>query len=114
MMEEKGFSGFCEACNGCSFYFIASLIKNMLVKTVFESYNLKLSLLMFLICFLILAKFQPNVSYRHTYIIKNRVYGLRARSIVHFRLLTHAYDPIMIIGNVYMICKKWNRSRVGS
>ena len=39
---------FCEACNGCSFYFLAGLIKNLLVKAVFASYYLELSLPMFL------------------------------------------------------------------
>ena len=56
---------FCEACNGCSFYFLASLIKNLLVETVVSSYYLKLSLPMFLKCFLIFAYFQSRVSYRH-------------------------------------------------
>ena len=28
----------CEACNECPFYFLASLVKNLLVKTVFASY----------------------------------------------------------------------------
>ena len=40
---------FCEACNGCSFYF--------LVKTVFASYYLKLSLSLFLKCFSFLPNF---------------------------------------------------------
>ena len=31
-----------EGCDGCSFYFLASLIKNLLVKTVFTSYFLTL------------------------------------------------------------------------
>ena len=48
---------FCEACNGCSFYFLASLVKNILVKTVLASYYLKLSLHMFLKCFLAFANF---------------------------------------------------------
>ena len=39
---------FCEACNGQLFYFLASLMKNLLVKTVFDSYYSKLSLSMFL------------------------------------------------------------------
>ena len=56
---------FCEACYGCSFYFLASLIKILQVKTVFASYNLKHSLPMFLKCFLIVAQFQPPVSYGH-------------------------------------------------
>ena len=56
---------FCEACNGCSFYFLASLIENLQVKTVFASYYLKLSLSMLLKCFLIFAKFRPNISYRN-------------------------------------------------
>ena len=29
---------FCEACNGCSFYFVASMVKNILGKAVFGSY----------------------------------------------------------------------------
>ena len=32
-----------EACNGCSFYFISSLLKNVLIGTVFVSYYLTLS-----------------------------------------------------------------------
>ena len=46
---------FCEACSGRSFYFVASLIKNLQVKTVFVSYYLILSLPIFLKCFLIFA-----------------------------------------------------------
>ena len=34
----------CEACNGRSFYFLASLIENLLAKTVFANYYLKLSM----------------------------------------------------------------------
>ena len=44
----------CEACNGCVFYFLASLIKNLLVKAVFASYSLTLSLPMFRKCFLLI------------------------------------------------------------
>ena len=57
VMQDNGCSGFCEACNGCSFYFLASVIKNLLVKTVFPHYYLKLSLPMFLKLFLILPNF---------------------------------------------------------
>ena len=56
---------YCEACNGCSFYFLASLIKNLLVKTTFASYYLKLSLRLFLKCFLMFVEFQPHVLYGH-------------------------------------------------
>ena len=35
---------FYEACNGCSFYFPASFITNLPVKTAFASHKLKLSL----------------------------------------------------------------------
>ena len=50
------------ACNGCSFYFRSTLIKNCLVKTVFSSYYLKLSLPIFLKFFLILHNF--NLMFR--------------------------------------------------
>ena len=50
VMEETGC--LCEACNGCSLYFLASLIKNLLVKAV---HYMKLSLHMFLKYFLISA-----------------------------------------------------------
>ena len=60
---------FCVACNGCSFYFLSSLTKNLLVKTVFASYYLKLSLPMLLNCFLIFAQVQPHVSYKKHAII---------------------------------------------
>ena len=57
MMQEKGCSGFERhiVCEGCSFYFPASLINNLRVKTVFASYYLKLSLPMSFECFLIFA-----------------------------------------------------------
>ena len=55
---------FLEACNGCSFYFLVSSMKNFLAKTVFASCYLKLSPPMVLKCFLIFAQFQPHVSYR--------------------------------------------------
>ena len=65
-MQEVGYSGFFEAYNECSFYFLASLIKNLLVKIVFASYYLKLSLpvssflpnfsLMFLIDIILMKK----------------------------------------------------------
>ena len=41
---------FCEACNGYYFHFLASL-----VKTIFASHHLKVSLPMLLKCFLIFA-----------------------------------------------------------
>ena len=50
---------------GMQCYVLASLIKNLLVKTVFASYCLKLTLPVFLKCFLMFAYFQPRVSYRH-------------------------------------------------
>ena len=55
VIQEKWCLVFCEACNGSSFYFINTLIKNLLVKTVFVRYYLKLSLPMLLECFLIFA-----------------------------------------------------------
>ena len=64
MIQEKGCSGFVRHV-GCLFYFLASLIKNLLVKAVFASYYLKLSLPMLLKRFLIFAELQPRVSYRH-------------------------------------------------
>ena len=54
VMQEKGIR-FREECNGCLFYFLASLIKNLLVKTGFEIYYFKFSLPMFLACFLNLS-----------------------------------------------------------
>ena len=72
---------FCEACNGCSFCFLACLTKHLLVEIVFASYYLKLSLLMFLECFLIPAKFQPHVFCRHVY-YKKRYTGLTGRGYV--------------------------------
>ena len=54
-MQEKGCAGFLEAYSECLDYFLASLIKNSLVKAVFARYYLKLSLPMFLKCFLIVA-----------------------------------------------------------
>ena len=54
---------FREACNGCSFYFPAGLVRKLLVKTVFASCYLKLSLPVFLKCFLIFATFSL-VSYK--------------------------------------------------
>ena len=45
-------------CNGRSFHFLVSLIKNLLVKTVFASYYLKLSLPIFPEYFIIFAQFQ--------------------------------------------------------
>ena len=51
---------------------LPSLLKNLLIKTVCASCYLKLSLLMFLKCFLIIAYFQPYASYRHV-TMKKRV-----------------------------------------
>ena len=45
--------------------FLYYLIKNCLVKTVFSSHCLKLSLPMFIKCFLIFAQFKCHVSYGH-------------------------------------------------
>ena len=47
----------CEACNACLFHFLARFFKNLLVKAVFASYYLKLSLPVFLN----FAQFQPHV-----------------------------------------------------
>ena len=52
---QKGMLRFREACNGFSFDSLASLIENLRVETVVESYYLKLSLPMFLKWFLIFA-----------------------------------------------------------
>ena len=35
---------FSESCNGCSFYFLASLMKNLLIKAVLERYTVLLRL----------------------------------------------------------------------
>jgi len=56
---------FREACNGSSFYNLASLIKDLLVKTASASYYLKLSLPMFL-------KLLPNSSL--VFLIKRNMY----------------------------------------
>ena len=64
---------FCEAINGCVFYFHASLIKNLLAKTVFASYYLKHSLPMFLKCFFILPNFSL-IFLIDMFLIKNNVY----------------------------------------
>ena len=53
-----------KACNGCSFYFLASLIKHFQAKTVIAGNHLKLSQPMLLKCFLIFAHLQPHVSHR--------------------------------------------------
>ena len=52
-MQEKGCPGFVRHVIGCSFYFLASLIGTLLVKLVFASYCLKLSLPVFVKRFLI-------------------------------------------------------------
>ena len=49
-----------EACNECSFYFLANLIKNLLAKVV------TLSLPMFYKYLLSFAYFQPHISYTNT------------------------------------------------
>ena len=54
-----------EACNGSCFYCLSSSAKNFLAKTVSAIHYLKLSLPVFLKCFLIIASFQLHVSYRH-------------------------------------------------
>ena len=46
-------SRFLGACNTCCFYFTSRLIKNLLVKVVFNE------------CCLTFPVFQPQVSYRH-------------------------------------------------
>ena len=43
--------------------FLASFIKNLLANTAFASYYMKLSLPMFLKCFLITASIHPRASY---------------------------------------------------
>ena len=54
---QKRILSFCEAFNGFSFYFLASLIKNLLVKTVFVGHYLKLSLPIVFKFFLVLPSF---------------------------------------------------------
>ena len=61
---------FIEARIGYSFDLPASVTKSLLVKAAFASDYLKLGLPMFVKCFLIFAKFQPHVSYRHVSYIK--------------------------------------------
>ena len=64
VVEEKRCPGFVRHAMAVSFYFLASLSKSLLVITVLASYTLKLSLPIFLKCFLIFAKFQPHISYQ--------------------------------------------------
>ena len=71
---------FCEACDGCSFYFLASLIKNLLVKAVFGSYCLKLKY------FLIFAYFQPHISYRRASYKKTCIHKFLAMQFVELLL----------------------------
>ena len=53
---------FCEACNGCSFYFLASVSKNLVAKTVFCKLLFETQTLpMFPKCFLILLNFSSIV-----------------------------------------------------
>ena len=61
----------CEACNGFSFYFHASLIKNLLAKTAYMSYYSKLSLQA---AKAYVSKFLPNFSLMfviYLFLIKN-------------------------------------------
>ena len=53
-MQEDSCSGFVGRARDFSCYFLFHFIKNFLVKKVFSSYHLKLSLPVFLKCFLIL------------------------------------------------------------
>ena len=63
---------FCQAGNECSLYFIASLIRDLLVKAVYTSYCLMLSLPVFLKCFSIFAEFQSHVSYKKCVFLKTK------------------------------------------
>ena len=57
-MQEKVCSAFVR--HGCSFYFLVSLIKNVLIETVLSRYYLRLILPLYLQCFLVF----PNFSFR--------------------------------------------------
>ena len=59
--------GYCKSSNSS----LASRIKTLLVRAVFASYYLKLSPPVFLYCFLIFAKFNPHVSYKHFSYLKD-------------------------------------------
>ena len=57
---------YSQACSGYLFYFLSSLIKIILVETIFSRCCLELSLFvcLFLSCFLIFTKFQPHITYK--------------------------------------------------
>ena len=70
---------FCEACNRCSFYFLASMIKICIVKTAFAGSYLKLCQPMFL-------KGLPTFSLMFLidmFLIKENVYCISAMRNLH-------------------------------
>ena len=78
---------FCEACNGYSFYFLADLIKSLLVKGVFASYYLILSLPVLYFLFLLTFSLMFLIG---MFLIKNR--------------LTEAWFCFMDLGLCSIIC----------
>ena len=68
---------FREACNGCSFNFLASLIRNLLVKTYFTSYYLNLSLPVYSKTFFYILSNFSLVFLIDMFLLKKRVVFLR-------------------------------------
>ena len=88
----------CKACNECSFCFLASLIKILVVKAVFASYYMKLGLPMLLRCFLIL----PNFS-----LMSLIVMFLIKKCAIEPRFFLTSLDKFLLSGMVFLIpaCK---------
>ena len=86
----------CESFDECSFYFLASLIKNLIVKEVVGSYYLKLSLPMFLN----FCQFQPQISYRHVS-CKKYVYDSFQSDTAHIHLSTTSGTTTLLVDENY-------------
>ena len=103
---------FFEAYSGCSFYFLASLMKNLLVKTVFARYYLKFSQSVFLKCFLIFAQFQPHVSCRHVSYKTKTCMSVSDKSKVPFQLCPFDKEYRIIL--YFERIKLWKKYHNGS
>ena len=106
-MQEKGCSGFVRHGMEVHFIFWLVLIKDLLVRTVFASYSFKLSLPMFLKCFLIFNEFQPHVSNRH--VSYKNVYSISFVRWLRNHNLSYKTSNAILLYSLFI--SKWSMNR---
>ena len=107
VMQDNGCSGFCEACNGCSFYFLASMIKNLLVKKQFFHIIIWNSACLFLKFFLILPNF--SLTFLIEKFLTKLVYSWTVRTLLY---VADLYTPLSNMTKLRIMLPKGLKSQL--